>query len=270
MRTLFPCPIAALGIKHAAVALSLAAMTAGATAANLPQFTFDPTAVGLAGAAFMADNLLISNYSTVTLGTGNSFTETGYLAITSAQLAGSTFLPAGLGGSYGMYIAFTGSGTTSGGDPASVPTFGTLSSLSYTLYGYNGSAAFGFSGTTPIESASGEVALAAGTLMNGTVVTIPSGDGLTFSPSASVKASVSPLMAAFFVAPTPFYDLAMTAFSNTTSQVETFDGGFLIRQGGGSINFASAVPEPSGSVLLLAGMGAVGFMVRRRRPDSSR
>ncbi len=251
-------------LRCTAIAIALAFVGAAASADPLPQFTFDPSAVGLAGSAFTADNLLISNYSTVMLNADNTFTETGYLAISSAQLGGSTWVPTGLNSNYGMYIAFTGAGTTSGGDPGNVPTFGSLSSLTFTLYGYNGTASFDFAGTTPTESATGEMALATGTLLNGTVVTIPTGVNSTFSPSASVMVSVSPQMAAFFVSPTTFYEQGMTAFTNTSSQVETFAGGFLIRQGGGSINFATAVPEPSSDVMLLAGLSAIGFLVRRR------
>ena len=44
-----------------------------------------------------------------------------------------------------------------------------------------------------------------------------------------------------------------------------FANGFRIRQGGGSINFISAVPEPGTFGLLLSGLAVVGFIARRRQ-----
>ena len=252
------------------VALAIAAVCGSAVAAPLPTFTFDPAAVGLVGVTFTGDNLLISDFSTVTFGAGNTFTDTGYLAVSSAQLAGATFTPTGLNSTYGMYFAFTGTGTlTAGGNPATAPTLGSFSTLTYTLYGYNGAASFGFSGNTPTETASGEMVLATGSLINGRVSTVPTGNGTTFVPSAFADLSFNAAAdkAGFFKSPSPFYNLALTAFTNTTSQVEAFDGGFRIRQGGGSVNFGMtpAIPEPQTYLLMLAGLSAVGFVVRRRR-----
>lgn len=45
--------------------LALALAAASASASALPSFTWDPSKAGLAGDAFTADNLLISNYSTI-------------------------------------------------------------------------------------------------------------------------------------------------------------------------------------------------------------
>lgn len=250
--------------KRAAAAAVLLASAGGASAALSP-FTVNPAAVGLAGAAFTTDNMVISDYMTVLFGPGNSFTQTGFLSVSSAQLGGSTFTPAGLNSTYGIYIAFSGAGVLSmAGDPALTPTIGSFTSLSYSIYGYNGTATFGMTGTTPTETATGEVLLATGTLISGSVISVPTGDGLTFTPGATLKVTVAPVAAAFFVSPTPFYDIAMSAFSNTPSQVTSFPGGFMIQQGGGSINFATAVPEPESYAMLMAGLVLVGFVVRRR------
>ncbi|WP_431262228.1 flocculation-associated PEP-CTERM protein PepA [Roseateles chitinivorans] len=248
-----------IAFQRTLLALALAAVSASASA--LPQFTWDPSTAGLNGSAFTADNLLVSNYSTVTF-SGTSFTESGYLAISAAQLGGVTLPSGGLNSDYGFYIQFSGNGTlTSPGNPGTTPTLGTLTSLSYTLYGYNGTSSFGFTGNTPTETATGEVALATGSLVLGTVATTPLGDG-TFNPSANAKLTLNWLVPGF-QSSSPAYSIALTSFSNTTSQVEPFAGGFRIRQGGGSVNFA-AVPEPSTYAMLLAGLGAVGFVARRR------
>ncbi|UXH80572.1 flocculation-associated PEP-CTERM protein PepA [Roseateles amylovorans] len=253
------------GVQRTLLALALAAASASASA--LPAFTWDPTAAGLNGAAFTADNLLISNYSTVTFGASDTFTETGYLTVSAAQLGGGAVLPTGLNSTYGLYIQFTGTGTlTTNGAPGTTATLGKLDTLSYTLYGYNGSASFGVTGKTPTETATGEIALASGTLKFGNVATVPSGDGTTFNPSANASLTANWLAPGFFADPSVPYTVALTSFSNTTSQVTPFaDGtGFSISQGGGSINFATPVPEPASYAMLLCGLAAIGFVARRR------
>ena len=252
--------------RRTAVAAALVVAAAGASA--LPQFTLDPSAVApaLNGPSFTGDNILISDYSAVTFDGLGNFTDTGFLSVSAIQLGGGTFTPAGLNTDYGLYFAFTGSGTTTVGNPTLVPTIGTFTSLTFTMYGYNGLASFGFAGNTPTETAVGEVALATGTLISGNAVTVPTGDGSTFTPSAAAKMTftVVPGQTAFFVKPKPFYNVTFAAFTNTTTQVEPFVGGFRIRQGGGAVNFATVVPEPETYALMLAGLAAVGFVARRR------
>jgi hypothetical protein len=253
-------------LQQAAAAAAL--VTACAAASALPAFTFDPAAAGLNGTIINADNILVSSFSSVTIDAGGNFTQTGYLPVTGFQLVGSTFTPGGLNTDYGMYIAFTGSGTTTVADPTTTFTFGNFDTLTYTLYGYNGTASFGFSGNTATETASGEVALASGTLISGTVLTVPTGGG-TFSPSANAMLTVTVDSPAFFSSPDPFYSVALTAFTNTPSQVEPFAGGFRIRQGGGSLNFAP-VPEPTSAAMLFGGLAALGFLYRRRQGGALR
>jgi hypothetical protein len=253
-------PIGAL--RKAALAAAAAAFAAGASAAT-PPFTFTPAAAGLAGTSFTGDNLLISDYSTVIFDGSGGFSETGFLSVTSAQLGGSTFTPTGLNSTYGMYIAFSGTGTTSPGDPSSVATTGSFTTLNYTLYGYNGTASFGFAGNTPTETATGEVVLATGSLMSGGVATIPGGG--SFTPSATAMVSFNTVASGFFTSPVPFYNGSFAAFVNTPSQVEPFAGGFRIRQGGGAFNFVTPVPEPGTYALLLAGLAVVGTVAKRRK-----
>ena len=256
-------------LRGIAVAIAMAAVSVGASAALSP-FTLNPTGAGLTGTPFTADNVLISDFSTVTFGAGGTFSDTGYLPVSGLQIGGLPVMATGLNSTYGLYIKFTGAGTQTAVNPALNPAFGSFSSLTYTLYGYNGGpASFGFTGNMPTTTAPAGVALASGSLNYGSVSSVPTGDGKTFTPSANANLSfnVAAGQNAFFTAPSPFFNLALTAFTNTTTEVEAFDGGFRIRQGGGSFNFTStpAVPEPQTYAMLLGGLAAVGFVARRRR-----
>jgi hypothetical protein len=255
--------------KRTALAVALAALCSSVSA--LPAFTFDPGGVGLNGAAFTADNILISDYATVKFGAGNTFTETGFLSISSAQLGGLTLLPGGLNNSYGLYISFSGTGNTGPGDPSLVGTSGTFSTLNYTLFGYNGSASFGFdAANNPTETAVGEKILATGVLQSGTVSTAPAGGGdFTPSAAASLTFATAAGTAGFFISPTPFYNIALSSFTNTSSQVSRFPGGFKISQGGGSFNFQAApIPLPGSYALVMAGLCVVGFT--KLRPKAAK
>ena len=258
-----------LPLLRSAVALAIAAVGSAAMAAEPPSFTFDPNAVGLTGTSVTANNILISDYSKVTFTSATTFTETGYLVMTGFQSATDPKISVpGLG----MYVMFEASGTTQGNDPSTAGTVATFNSLTYTLYGYNdvGTATFGFdNGGNAVETAAGEKVLASGSLLSGGGSTLPdpqTGKFYAFA-GASLDFNVDPTNAAFFAAPNPFYDIALTTFANTPDTVTPFEGGFYITQGGGKISFqqVSAVPEPETYALMLAGLGAVGFVARRRQ-----
>lgn len=256
----------------AAVALGLGCLSAWA----LPSFTLNPLGASSAlnGGAVTADNIIVSDYAHVRLDPVlGTFTESGLLSVQGFQLGGTTVSSAGLNSTYGLYISFTGAGTQQvGGNPLTDFTNGSFTSLDYKLWGYNGPAAtFGFDGAGNVTTtASGAVVLGSGSLIQGSVSTSPALDGakLSFVPSANatVTFAVASGESGFFQSPSGFYNLAFAAFTNTVSQVEVISATeFRVRQGGGALNFAATpVPEPESYVLLVAGLAAVGFVVKRR------
>ena len=71
----------------------------------------------------------------------------------------------------------------------------------------------------------------------------------------------------FFASPTApnFYNGASASFINAEGTVTPTANGFMVDNGGGSVNFATPIPEPETYALMLAGLGAMGFVGRRRK-----
>jgi len=251
-------------LRRTLVAAALA--TAYSTSWSLPVFTFNPNAVALNGASVTADNILLSDFFSVTAGPAGTFTESGYLSLTGFQLGNANLVAGGLNNTYSLYIQFNGTGrTTAGTDPFTGVTAGVFDTLNYSLIGSTGNATFGFAGTTPIVTPNGTTqVLATGSLINGSVVTTPSSPSFVPSANATVSFSVAAGKQAFF-SPAPFYDVAFTAFTNAVSTVTPLAGGFLVNNGGGNMNFAAPIPEPETYALMLGGLGIMGWMARRRR-----
>ena len=229
-----------------AVAIAVACSNASALT-TLPEFTWNPTAVGLNGTSFTADNIIVSDFATVTFTPGSTFHEDGYLAVSSFQLDGKDIVACGLNSTYSLYFHFTSDGVVNG----------PISALTYELFGANSVPTFGPGGA--ILGAVAPMQLASGSLVSGGTGTI---NGL---PGAGATVAFNASNSPFFAAPsaTNFYSVALSSFINAEGTVTPTANGFMVDNGGGSVHFATAIPEPGAYALILAGLG-VGFVACRR------
>ena len=211
-----------LTFAKSVAAAALLTVAVASSAQALPVFTFNPAGAGLAGTAFTADAITVTNYSTVNFtpsGSGANFTESGVLPVIGFTSGNSLASTPGLNqpGGYGLYFGFTAAGTQD--TPTLTPTTtGTFTTLNFSLFGYNvtGPVTYNPSNATPTGVAA-PILLGSGTLNNGTVGTnLISGQVL---PNANAQTSftVNPSASAFFVNPTPFYNAVFSSFINNTN-----------------------------------------------------
>jgi len=131
--------------------------------------------------------------------------------------------------------------------------------LAYELFGTNSVPVFGPGGT--ISGAVAPMQLAEGSLISGSTGTINGQQGAGLA--VTFNASSTP----FFATPSApsFYNVALSSFIHAEGTVTPTANGFMIDNGGGSLHFATPIPELHTYVLMLAGLGALGFVARRRK-----
>jgi len=259
----------------AALLLTGASVVNAATPVTPIDVTWNPSATPISTApAFTFDNVVLNTYLTIDV-TGNTFTDNGFLklafftndgALTSVPNAG---FPAGT--PYSLYVQFTGTGTQTAG----VPSTGTFNTLTYSLIGAPGVTTFNqaANGTFTAVNAGPAITLATGSLLTpgSTSLTADPATGLLL-PSAEVTASfnANPAFAGFFVNPPAITQLNVTAaFTSTGTVISQQQIGnttrLSVNGGGGNATLSvAAIPEPDTYGMLLAGLGLIGFIARRK------
>ena len=272
--------------KGLALGATLALASGVAHAAPTP-FTFTPSAVGLGAApnTINADNFTVTDFASIQLNPGSpgSFLEKGALIFSKFYNGGTEAASNGLGSAYSLYITFTATGTQPPLPTANgTTTFGSFSSLTYTLYGQttaNPSVDVSTAGVTLTPNGP-RTALAYGSLIDGTTSLTKTASG--FSPHADTDLNFNVCTAAglggvctgnesaFFTAPPPSaFKLLIGDFSANTA-VTSLTGGspqyLLINGGGGNLTIGTvATPEPLSLSILGSGLVGLGLLGRKRR-----
>lgn len=274
--------------KGLALGATLALASQGVAQAAPTPFTFTPSAVGLGAApnTINADNFTVTDFASIRLNPGSpgSFTENGALIFSKFYNGGTEAASNGLGSAYSLYITFTATGTQPPLPTATgTTTFGSFTSLDYTLYGQNTanpSVDVSTSGVT-LTPTGPRKALAYGSLIDGTTSLTKTLTG--FSPHADTDLNFNVCTAsglgggictgdesAFFTAPPPSeFKLLIGDFSANTAVTTLTSGSpqyLLINGGGGNLTIGTvATPEPLSLSILGSGLVGLGLLGRKRR-----
>jgi hypothetical protein len=195
------------------------------------------------------------------------FTESGFLTKASFANGGSAVASQLNGvspGGYGIYGVFSITGTAAQEGAGITATFASATLQLFVDPGQDTTLSF-----------VGNTATAGGTTGDDLLLanyTLEAGEAHVFGGLANgdfdtiLNVALTPYGQTFFTNPSPFYLLENFGGNTQTITGASLTSSFVATAtGAGTELFLAPIPEPETYALMLAGLGAVGFMARRRR-----
>ncbi len=249
----------------AAALLAVAAIPAaanhvpGSTITGL-EFTVDPTAIGEAQSSFAALAINFNYEASVSQAADGAFTETGLATFSTFNNPFNTPLSASMTGlnlgplttGYNLYATFTASGTAT--PAAGGGLNGVFETFEITFFADPDRDTETTTGTTVGGMTTDDVEVANGSLLSGGFHVFP---GFVKGDFA-VRVEATPVGG--FFSGIPILDLTGVNTNIAGVGPGAFQNAMI--EGSGNVQ---AIPEPETYALMLAGLGALGFVARRRR-----
>ena len=195
------------------------------------------------------------------------FIESGFLTKASFANGGSAVASQlnGFGsGGYGIYGLFTIDGTAAQEGFGITATFASATLQLFVDPGQDTTLSFVGNTATAGGTTGDDILLANYTLVTGEAHVfggLANGDFDTI-----LNLALTPFGQTFFTSPSPFYTLENFGGNTQTITGASLTSSFVASAtGAGTELFLAPIPEPETYALMLAGLGAVGFMARRRR-----